>query len=71
MTLLKSLRNAALAVVLLSAGLANATLYQFTLTGGYTASWQLTSPASPDIVGDGEGLIFGMLKVPFPAPAKE
>lgn len=66
MTLMKSLRNAALALMLLSAGAANAALYQFTLTGGYTASWQLDSPASPDVIGDGEGFIIWDVEGNFP-----
>lgn len=70
MTLMKSLRNAALAVMLLSAGVANAALYQFTLTGGYTASWQLNSPASPDIVGDGEGFILWDVAGTFPGASE-
>lgn len=70
MNLMKSLRNAALAVMLLSAGVANAALYQFTLTGAYTADWQLTSPASPDIVGDGEGFILWDVVGNFPGASE-
>jgi len=66
MNIMKNLRNAALAVLLLSAGVANAALYQFNLTGDYTASWQLNSPVSPDIVGDGEGFIVWDVEGNFP-----
>ena len=57
MKLIKSLRNVALAAMLFSAGVANAALYQFQLTGDYTASWQLNSTVSPDAVGEGEGFL--------------
>ena len=48
MKLMKSVRNAAVAFLLLSAGAANAALIQFNLTGSYTASWQLDSSQVPD-----------------------
>lgn len=48
MKLMKSVRNAAGAFLLLSAGAANAALIQFNLTGSYTASWQLDSAQVPD-----------------------
>lgn len=57
MKLFKSLRNAALAVMLLSAGAANATLLNFTLTGGYTASWQLDSAPVPDDAAAGQAFV--------------
>lgn len=66
MKLMKCLRNAALAAVLLSAGVANAALYQFTLTGGYTASWQLNDAADPDVVGDGQGFTLWDIDGNFP-----
>jgi hypothetical protein len=66
MTLMKSLRNAALAVMLLSAGVANAALYQFTLTGGYNASFQVDSNPTPDVVGPGEGFILWDIEGNFP-----
>lgn len=50
---MKSLRNVALAALLLSAGVANAALYQFQLTGDYTASWQLESTVVPDFAFGG------------------
>ena len=55
--LIKSLRNVALAAMLFSAGVANAALYQFQLTGDYAASWQLSSTVSPDDAADGQGFV--------------
>ena len=66
MNLMKSLRSAALVVMLFSAGVANATLLQFNLTGDYSASWQLNSPAAPDVVGPGEGFIIWDVEGNFP-----
>ena len=71
MNLMKSLRNAAIAVMLLSAGAANAALYQFTLTGDYTASWQLNSTVSPDIVAPGEGFILWDIAGNFPGSSED
>lgn len=48
MKLMKSLRIAAAAVLLFSAGIAHAALIQFNLTGDYTASWQLDTANAPD-----------------------
>ena len=73
---MKSLRNIALAALLLSAGVANAALYQFQLTGAYTATWQLDSTVVPDdfipdtgfVVWDIEGFpeaIFGVADIYF------
>lgn len=45
--LTKSLKRAALAVALLSAGLANANVLDFKLTGSYTAEWKLNSTVTP------------------------
>lgn len=66
MKLTKFLKLAAATVLLFSASFANAALYQFTLTGDYTASWQLNSPALPDVVGDGEGFILWDVEGSFP-----
>lgn len=66
MNLMKSLRNAVAAVMLLSAGVANAGLYQFELTGDYTATWQVDSSPAPDVVGDGEGFILWDVVGVFP-----
>ncbi len=66
MKLIKSLRNVALAAMLFSAGVANAALYQFQLTGDYTASWQLNSTVSPDAVGEGTGFLLEDIYGNFP-----
>ena len=57
MKLMHIVRNAALAAVLLTAGVANAALLQFTITGDYSASFQIDSNPTPDVVGPGEGFI--------------
>lgn len=64
MNLMKSLRNLAIAAVLLSAGAANAALYQFNLTGDYTASWQIDTSLAPDVAED--NLWFEIWDVPGP-----
>lgn len=66
MKLVKSLRNAALAAMLLSAGVANAALYQFQITGDYTATWQIDSEAEPDGAANGEGMTFWDVSGSFP-----
>jgi hypothetical protein len=45
---MSNLRSAAAIAMLLWAGMANAALYQFSVTGDYTASWQLNSTVTPD-----------------------
>jgi hypothetical protein len=57
MNLMKFVRNAALVAMLFSGSVANAALLQFTVTGDYTASWQMDSNPTPDVVGDGEGFV--------------
>lgn len=66
LNLMKSLRNAALAAALLSAGVANAALLQFNLTGDYTASWQLNSTGVPDDGLDGYGFVIYEVAGTFP-----
>lgn len=66
MKLINNLRNVALAAILFSAGVANAALYQFQLTGDYTASWKLNSTVSPDLIGDGQGFILWDVAGNFP-----
>lgn len=66
MNLLKTLKNVAIAALLLSAGAANAAIYQFSLTGGYTASWQLNSTLTPDAFVLGEGFILTDVEGNFP-----
>jgi hypothetical protein len=53
MNLMKFVRNAALVAMLFSGSVANAALLQFTVTGDYTASWQMDSNPAPDVVEDG------------------
>ncbi|WP_373989033.1 PEPxxWA-CTERM sorting domain-containing protein [Duganella sp. BuS-21] len=50
MKLKQILRTSAAAALFVWAGVANAALYNFSLTGDYTASWQLDSAPSPDQV---------------------
>jgi hypothetical protein len=42
------------ATLLVWAGVANAALYNFSVTGDYTASWRLDSAVTPDVVSTGE-----------------
>jgi hypothetical protein len=69
LNLMKSLRNAVVAGVLLSAGLANAALLQFNLTGDYTASWQLNSTGTPDDGANGVGFVIYDVPGQFPGSA--
>lgn len=55
--MIKFLKSLALAATLLSAGVANAGLLQFQITGDYTATWTLDSNPTPDVVGEGEGFV--------------
>jgi hypothetical protein len=64
--LMKGLRNVAVAALMLSAGVANAALYQFNLTGDYTASWTLNSTVSPDGSEEGVGFILADVEGNFP-----
>ena len=48
MALMKSLKNVLLAAMLCSAGVANAALLQFNVTGDYTASWQMDAERVPE-----------------------
>lgn len=66
MKFIQYLKSLALAVTLLTAGVANAGLYQFTLTGDYEASWQLDSNPTPDLAADGEGFIVWDVEGNFP-----
>lgn len=54
---LKSLltRFLAASAVLLAAGAAHAELYNFKITGAYTASWQMDSAPTPDFSAAGSG----------------
>lgn len=62
----KSLKAAALAAALFSAGVANAALYQFNLTGDYTASWQLNSTPTVDDYATGIGFLVIDVEGNFP-----
>ena len=53
MKLMKSIKKVALLTLLLSAGVANATVYHFNMLGSYTASWDLNSTVVPDYVAPG------------------
>lgn len=48
MLLMNRLKSALLAAMLLCAGVANATVYQFKLSGDYTANWQLDASREPE-----------------------
>jgi len=66
LNLKKSLKAAAAVAVLFSASMANAALYQFNLTGDYTASWQLNSEVAPDFAIEGMGFGFFDVEGNFP-----
>jgi len=66
LNLMKSLKTAAVAALLFSAGAANAALYQFNLTGSYNASWQLNSTGTPDDGASGVGFVIYDVDGNFP-----
>ena len=70
MTFVKKLKSAALAALLLSAGMANAALYQYQLSGDYAASWRLDTVAGPDYGADGLGLVWFDVAGSFPGSAE-
>jgi hypothetical protein len=55
MNMMKRIKSVVALAMLLSAGVANAGLYQFDLTGDYTASWQLDSTPQPSLGFSGQG----------------
>lgn len=57
----------ALAAAAISAQAAN---YQFTLTGDYTATWQMSSTIVPDDVYEGEGFIIWDVAGDFPGASE-
>jgi len=59
MKLKKIMRSAAIAATLLCTGVANAALYQFTVSGDYSASWQMDSAPTPDLALPALGITFG------------
>jgi hypothetical protein len=64
--LIKSFNSAAVVVALLSAGLANADVLDFHLSGDYTAEWQLNSTLTPDFVSPGAGFLLASVSGNFP-----
>lgn len=66
LNLMKSFKKAVLVAAMLSAGVANAALYQFNLTGDYTASWQLNSTVTPDDGANGVGFVLYDVDGNFP-----
>lgn len=66
MKFVKSLINAALATALLSTGVANAALYEFKLSGDYTATWQMDTELEPDSTDNDAGLTFNEVVGNFP-----
>lgn len=65
-TLLKMLRNVSVVALLLSASAAHAGLYQFNLTGDYTASWQMQSTVQSDDSADGVAFVIYDVEGSFP-----
>lgn len=57
MNVKRILSQVAVSAALLWTGVANAALYQFNLTGDYTAQWTLDSNVTPDVTEDGVGFI--------------
>jgi len=66
LNLMKNFKKAVLVAAMLSAGVANAALYQFNLTGDYTASWQLNSTVTPDDGANGVGFVLYDVDGNFP-----
>lgn len=66
MKLKQILSGAAAAALLLWAGVANAALYNFTVSGDYSASWRLDSAPTPDKVSAGEGFVLWDVSGNFP-----
>jgi hypothetical protein len=65
-SLKNSLKSAAIAALLLTAGAANAALLQFNLTGDYSASWQMNSSIVPDDGADGIAFVVYDVEGNFP-----
>lgn len=59
-------RLAACCAIALAASAADAATYQFTLTGDYSASWQMNSTVTPDDYGIGGGFIVWDVVGDFP-----
>ena len=58
MNLKRLFTSTAIAASLLCAGVANAELYQFSISGDYTASWQLDTDVAPDLSLPESGLTY-------------
>jgi hypothetical protein len=61
--------NCAIAAALLWTSVANAATYQFTLTGDYSAQWELQSTLVPDSVSLGEFFVIWDVTGTFPGSA--
>jgi PEP-CTERM motif len=59
MKLKSLLSSTAVAATLLFAGAAHADLYTYTLTGDYSATWQIDTDVPPDAYGPDEGFAWG------------
>ena len=57
MNVKRLLSQVAISAALLWTGAANAALYQFTVTGDYSAQWTLDSNVTPDVSQDGVGFL--------------
>lgn len=66
MNLLDGLKKLMLVVVLLTAGIANATVLQFNLTGDYTASFKLDTADIPNDYDIGAGFVQFSVQGMFP-----
>lgn len=70
MKLKQILSSAAVAATLLCAGAANAALYQFTVSGDYSASWQLDTDRVPDIIFSGVGITYADVAGAYPGAVR-
>jgi hypothetical protein len=66
LNLIKHLKKAVVVAALFSAGVANAALYQFTVTGDYNASWQLNSTVTADDGANDVGFVLYDVAGNFP-----
>lgn len=66
MALMKCVRSVAIAALLLSAGVANAAVWQFNLSGDYTASWQMDADQVPEEYFVELGAVFWDIVVTHP-----
>ena len=66
MKLKQILSSIAVGAVLLWASAAHAALYNFSLSGDYSASWQLDASPAPDLASPGDGFILWDVAGNFP-----